>query len=55
MRCQVQIALKNKQHVKEEINDKTAIFECLVKTLVVFTTPAQLELYRKDYSPFSRC
>jgi len=51
MRRQVKIAPKNKQHFKE-VNSKTAIFECLVKTLVVFTTPAQLKPCRYDYSPF---
>jgi len=49
---QVKIALKNKQHVKEEVISKTAIFECLVKTPDVFTTPAQLKPCKYDCSPF---
>ena len=37
---------------KEEVNDKIAIFECLVKTPVAFTTPSHLEPCGADYSPF---
>jgi len=37
---------------KEEVNDKIAIFECLVKTPVAFTTLSHLEPCGDDYSPF---
>jgi len=52
MRRQVKIAPKNKQYVKEEVNDKAAVLERLVETPVSFTTHEQLEPCRYDRSPF---
>jgi len=43
---QVKIAAKNEQHVKEEVNSKTTVFECLVETPIVLTTHEQLGPYR---------
>jgi len=44
---------KNKQHVKEEVNSKTTVFECLAVTLIVLATHEQLGPYRcvlNDYA-----